>query len=186
MFSFNGEDKNNLLNIAYETIEFGIKHGEPLKVDAQQYSSTLQNFSASFTTLKCDGRLRGCRGTTEAKLPLVYAVSHSAYVSAFHDTRFPPLQSSELDQLKVCISILSPMEDLSFTSEENLIEQIRPGIDGLSLNYNGHKGTLLPSVWEAISDKHQFLSIIKQKAGLPEDFWSNEIQISRYTAFVIE
>ena len=185
MFSFNPDEEQNLLSIAYETIEFGLKNGEPLKVNARKYSTTLQNHSAAFTTLKCNNTLRGCTGTTEAKLPLISAVSHSAYNSAFHDSRFPPLQSSELDQLDISISILSQTEELSFSSEENLVEQIRPGVDGLLLEYDGRKGTLLPSVWDDIPDRHQFLSVVKQKAGFAKNFWANDIRISRYTTHII-
>ena len=186
MFSFNHDEEQNLLSIAYEAIGFGLKYGKTLKVDAQQYSASLQNLGAAFTTLKCDGNLRGCAGSLEANLPLISAVSHSAYTSAFHDSRFPPLQSSELDQLDVSVSVLSQLEELSFINEEDLIEQIRPGVDGLVLKYNGRKGTLLPSVWDSIPDKHQFLSIVKQKAGFAEDFWENDVQVSRYTTHLIK
>lgn len=185
MFSFSHEEEKQLLNIAYQSIEYGLAHGTYLKVNEQEYSEGLQNHSATFTTLNYSGMLRGCTGTLEAIQPLINAVARSAYNSAFHDSRFPPLQSSELDQLNISISILSPNEKLSFTDEENLLEQIRPGIDGVVLEYNGQKGTLLPSVWESIPDKHQFISTVKQKAGFPQDFWSNDIQVSRYTTHVI-
>ena len=186
MFSFKNKDEQNLLRIAYETIEYGLKQGEQLEVNAQQYSPTLQNFNASFTTLKVDGKLRGCTGTTEAILPLVCAVSRSAYNSAFCDLRFTPILASELSQIKISISVLSQIETLSFTSEKNLLEKIRPKVDGLIISYKDHKGTLLPVVWEAIPNKYQFLSVLKEKAGLPQDFWSSEMQVSRYTTHIIE
>lgn len=186
MFSLKAKDEQDLLRIAYETIEFGLKHGEQLRINAQQYSSTLQKLNASFTTLKVDGKLRGCTGTTDANLPLVSAVSRSAYTSAFCDLRFQPILVSELAQIKISISILSQIETLSFTSEKNLIEKIRPGIDGLILSYNDHKGTLLPVVWKSIPNKHQFFSVLKEKAGLPQEFWSSDFQVSRYTTHIIE
>ena len=186
MFSFKAKEEQNLLRLAYETIEYGLKHGTQLKIDARQYSSKLQKFNASFTTLKVNGKLRGCIGTTEANLPLVCAVSHSAYASAFNDFRFPPILASELDQLKISISILSQTEALSFASEKDLIENIQPGTDGLILSYNNHKGTLLPVVWQAIPNKYQFISALKEKAGLPQDFWASDLQISRFTTHIIE
>ena len=186
MFSLSHDDEQKLLNIAIESIEFGLKYGGYLRINEQQYSVALRNHCAAFTTLKCDNTLRGCAGTIEAKLPLISAVSHSAYTSAFHDSRFPPLQFSEFDQLDVSISILRQVEELSFTSEEDLVEHIRPGIDGLVFEYNGRKGTLLPSVWDAIPDRRQFLSVVKQKAGFTKDFWANDVRVSRYTTHIIK
>lgn len=185
MFSFSHDEEQQLLNIAYESIEYGLRHDAHLKVNEQEYCVTLQNHNAAFTTLKCNGMLRGCTGTIEAIQPLISAVAHFAFISAFHDSRFPPLQTSELNQLNISISILSPKEELSFISEQDLIEQIRPGVDGLVMEYNGQIGTLLPSVWGNITDKHEFLSTVKLKAGFPQDFWTNDIQVSRYTTHVI-
>ena len=186
MFSFTKTDEQDLLNIAHQSIEHGLKNGECLKVNEVEYPAALQQPHGAFTTLKFNGALRGCKGSIEVRLPLVSAVASSAYLSAFNDIRFPPLQPYEFTQLKISLSVLSPKEKLSFISEEELIEQIQPGIDGLVLEYNGQKGTLLPSVWKTIPDTREFLFIVKQKAGFDRDFWAESIQAYRYTTHTIQ
>jgi len=77
--------------------------------------------------------------------------------------------------------VLSPPEPLHFASEEELLAQLRPGEDGLILHFRHHRGTFLPSVWEHLTDPYVFLAQLKQKAGLPLDFWSPELRVERYT-----
>ena len=113
-------------------------------------------------------------------------VAFYAHASAFSDTRFPALVFAEFPGLEIAISVLSPMELISFSSEPDLIRQLRPGIDGLLLEDGGYRGTFLPSVWESIPEPVDFLRRLKVKAGLYPDYWSKEIQVRRYTTFYIE
>jgi hypothetical protein len=50
------------------------------------------------------------------------------------------------------------------------------------LEWGRHRGTFLPQVWAALPDTRDFLCQLKLKAGLPHDFWSNEIRFYRYQA----
>jgi AMMECR1 domain-containing protein len=70
---------------------------------------------------------------------------------------------------------------MTFRSEADLIEQLRPGVDGLILSRGGQRGTFLPSVWEELPDPYIFLSQLRHKAGLPLDYWSADLQAERYT-----
>ena len=103
----------------------------------------------------------------------------------FKDPRFPPLKQSELKELEIHLSILSPSEPINFTSEEDLIAQIRPNIDGLILESGSRRGTFLPSVWQSIPTSEQFLNHLKQKAGLAKNYWSDQIKVYRYTTEMI-
>ncbi|HDL77837.1 MAG TPA: AmmeMemoRadiSam system protein A, partial [Lentisphaerae bacterium] len=97
------------------------------------------------------------------------------------DPRFPPLTASELPELDLHISILSPLQPMSFSSETELLRQLRPGVDGILLADGVHQGTFLPSVWESLPDPELFLKHLKMKAGLPPDYWSDTIRAWRYT-----
>lgn len=121
----------------------------------------------------------------QAIRPLVKDVAENAYAAAFRDPRFPPLREAEMSDLALHISILSPSENMTFSSEDDLLSQIRAGVDGLVLQENGHRGTFLPSVWEQLPDKILFLQQLKQKAGLPANYWSDTIKVARYTTFLI-
>jgi len=176
-----GEEERILLHkVARASIEHGIETGRPLTVDIARYPHPLREPRATFVTLNEHGRLRGCIGSLEAVRPLVEDVAHNAYAAAFSDPRFPSLQARELADLDVHISVLSPAAPMSFASEEDLIRQLRPGVDGLILEDGYHRGTFLPAVWESLPDAHDFLQHLKLKAGLPADYWSDSIRLSRY------
>jgi AmmeMemoRadiSam system protein A len=132
--------------------------------------------------LKKSGELRGCIGSIEAHRPLVLDVAHNAYAAAFLDHRFAPLDTRELAEISLDISILTPTEEIQFDNEADLIEKIRPGIDGLILEDGLHRGTFLPSVWESLPDVESFWRHLKLKAGLPIDHWSASLKVSRYTS----
>lgn len=181
----NEQDEQQLINIAQTSIKYGLEFGEQLVIKNEEYSKELQKLRAVFITLKCDGNLRGCTGTLEPIMPLANAVAHSAYNSAFHDHRFPPVENEEFNDLNISISILSPKEEMRFVNQEDLLSQIRPRTDGLVVEYNGQRGTLLPSVWDDITNKQDFLNTVKQKAGFERDFWSDNMRVMRYTTHTI-
>ena len=174
-------DRQILLEVARESIRHGLEHGRPLHVNVAEYPETLQQPGASFVTLNIGGELRGCIGSLEAIRPLVEDVADNAYAAAFRDPRFPPLSEAEYPRLEYHISILGPSEPMQFESEEDLIRQLRPGVDGLVLSDRGRRGTFLPSVWQSLPEPRDFLRHLKQKAGLPPDYWSDTLQVARYT-----
>lgn len=179
--SLTESERNILLKLARDSIEHGLRTGKPLKIKISNYASELTVDRACFVTLERQGQLRGCIGMLEAVRPLVEDVAENAFAAAFRDPRFPPLSEDELADLDIHISILSPAELIDFSSEQDLLSKIRPGIDGLILQDGYHRGTFLPSVWEQLPDPRQFLRHLKQKAGLPTDYWSDSVKISRYT-----
>lgn len=175
------QDRATLLEVARASIRWGLEHGQALAVAADDYSAALRPLRATFVTLEIDNRLRGCIGTLAARQPLVQDVAEHAYAAAFDDPRFPELTVREFPQLAVSISVLSPAEPLHFDSENALLAQLRPGVDGLILQFRSHRATFLPAVWENLPDPYVFLAQLKQKAGLPLNFWSSELTAERYT-----
>ena len=141
---------------------------------------------ASFVTLKRGGQLRGCIGSLEAFRPLIVDVADRAFSAGFRDPRFQPLGETELADLEIEISVLSPLEPFPVKSEDDLVARVRPGIDGLLVQMGSARGTLLPSVWESLPDPRIFVRHVKRKAGLPEDLWSPEMSWSRFTTELIE
>jgi AmmeMemoRadiSam system protein A len=175
------QDRTTLLDVARRSIESGLWHGNPLDVQPLDYPESLRPVRATFVTLQIQGRLRGCIGTLEVRFPLVKDVADHAFAAAFEDPRFPSLRKDEFPHLEIHISILSPSEPMVFGSENDLLAQLRPGIDGLVLHLGQRRATFLPSVWESLSEPYIFLAQLKQKAGLPLDFWSDDLKAERYT-----
>ncbi|MCK4843049.1 MAG: AmmeMemoRadiSam system protein A [Methylococcales bacterium] len=170
-----------LKNLAKASIEHGLKYARPVQIDLATMADELTVQRATFVTLEKQGQLRGCIGMLEARRPLAEDIAENSYAAAFSDSRFPPLSESELDDLSIHLSILSPAEIIPCQSEEELMQQLRPDIDGLILDDGLHRATFLPSVWESLPKPIDFIHHLKMKAGLPENYWSQELQAYRYT-----
>jgi AmmeMemoRadiSam system protein A len=173
--------RKRLLETAIASIQHGLEHDSPLTPDLDEQPDELQQERASFVTLNRKGQLRGCIGHLQAVQPLITDVAENAFAAAFRDPRFPSLTQSELQGLEIHLSILSPTTPLEFTSEDELITLLRPGVDGLILEDQGRRGTFLPSVWESLPEPASFLRHLKTKAGLPTDHWSPTLRVDRYT-----
>ncbi len=166
------EEQGILLSLAREAIAYAVRGDDAPAADLSQLPQSLRETGASFVTLLSPGgELRGCIGTVEAHAPLAHDVQRNAVGSAMRDPRFFPVRPEELDSLEIELSILTPPRRLNFDGPDDLLARIRPGVDGLIIEKDWHRATLLPSVWAKIPDPVQFLSMLCLKAGLPEDEW---------------
>jgi AmmeMemoRadiSam system protein A len=166
-----------LIAIARESIE---RIGD-IEVHARWSDQWLRAPGASFVTLRIEGELRGCIGSIEARRPLGEDVARNAHAAAYRDPRFPPVSPGEVLRLAVEVSVLSPREPLMVSDELDALSRLRPGIDGIYLEYEGLSSTFLPQVWESLPEPRDFLGELKRKAGLPRGFWHPGLRLSRYT-----
>ena len=141
----------------------------------------LQARQASYVTLRQEGRLRGRTGTLEAHRTLAEDIRANA-VAACKDLRFKPLGHEEFAHTRIEVCVLSALEPLQTADEVATLAQLRPGTDGLILEYGRHRSSFLPEMWDQSADAAEFLAHLKYQAGLPPDFWSPEVRIARYTA----
>jgi len=186
--SLNKTNRRLLLDLAKDSIQHGLQTGCPIQPDLDNYPAELIEPRATFVTLRTNhsaDALRGCIGMLKAVRPLAKDIAENAFSAAFRDPRFPPLEAYELENLKIHLSILTPAEPVWFNSEQDLLAQLQPDIDGLILEEGQRCGTFLPSVWEVLPEPEQFLRNLKQKAGLPGDYWSENIRIYRYRTELI-
>ena len=166
-----------LLAIARESISQGSAPLPP----APWHEDWLRAPGASFVTIRLDGELRGCIGTIDAHRPLGDDVARNARSAAYRDPRFPPVSAEELPRLQLEVSVLTPREPLPVASESDALAKLRPGVDGIALEYNGASATFLPQVWESLPEPEAFLDALRRKAGLPARFWHPDMRLSRYT-----
>lgn len=169
-----------LLQIARAAISRAL-HVSCASAAVNENMSWLSQPGATFVTLTQWGELRGCIGSLQACDPLIEDVSNNAVSAALYDPRFAPLAADELDTVKVEVSLLSELQPIDFTSEADALAQLRPNIDGVVFEYGPYRSTFLPQVWESLPQPQQFLARLKSKAGLSEDFWADDIRLSRYT-----
>ena len=140
----------------------------------------LNSPGATFVTLTQGGDLRGCIGSLEAHRPLERDVRANAVAAAFRDPRFPPLTLAELPRTRVEVSLLTAPQPIQFKDEADALRQLRPNVDGVILVAGHRRSTFLPQVWEQLPEPRVFMAHLKQKAGLPADWWSSEVQLQRY------
>ena len=141
----------------------------------------LRELGATFVTLTQRDNLRGCIGSLVARCPLAQDVVQNARAAAFRDPRFPPLTQEELATTRIEVSLLSQQQPIAFRDEADALAQLRPGVDGVVFECGSYRSTFLPQVWEQLPQPRQFMAHLKRKAGLPEKFWSPDIQLHRYT-----
>lgn len=153
--------------------------GEP--ADDPPRPDWLKAPGAVFVTLTRNGKLRGCIGSLVARRSLEEDVVENARMAAFSDPRFPPLSRAELSDMRIEVSVLSQAEPIRFRDEADALRQLRPGIDGVILEYGRHRATFLPQVWREFPKPGDFLARLKRKAGLPADFWAEGVRLYRYT-----
>jgi AmmeMemoRadiSam system protein A len=146
-----------------------------------EHADWLREPGATFVTLTRQGELRGCIGSLVAERPLREDVTSNARAAAFRDPRFTPLTRTGYREIEVEVSLLSALTPIEFESEEHLLTQLRPRVDGLLLEHGWQRGTFLPQVWEQLPEPQAFLAHLKRKAGLPADVRTSEIRVSRYT-----
>lgn len=168
---------HTLLPIARASISTAL--GRPL--EAAEHAPWLQAPGACFVTLTQRGQLRGCIGTLEARRSLLADVKANALAAAFADPRFAALSAFELAQTEIEISLLSGMQAMEFDSEAHALARLQPGIDGVVFEYGHYRSTFLPQVWEQLPSVPEFMAHLKQKAGLPRDFWATGVRLKRYS-----
>ena len=173
--------KKKLKQIAKDSIEYGLSHQRPLAIDLATMPAELSTVRATFVTLEINDQLRGCIGMLTARRPLAEDVADNSYAAAYSDTRFPPVDRCEINQLSIHISILNPAEQLDVNSETDLIQLLRPGIDGLIIKDKLHRATFLPSVWQSLPQAEDFVRQLKVKAGFDANYWSKDMCAYRYT-----
>ncbi|MFC1675390.1 AmmeMemoRadiSam system protein A [Candidatus Omnitrophota bacterium] len=163
----NKDQKNKLLKIARDSINIYLESGK--KLDLSESDPLLAGEMGAFITLRKNGQLRGCIGNLIGKQPLYLTIRDMAVEAATRDPRFPPVELSELKDIKIEISALSPMERVDST------ERIEMGRHGVLIRQGLKSGVYLPQVAaETGWTKEEFLSsLCAQKAGIPEDAWRN-------------
>lgn len=181
------EQGKRLLKVARETIEQELFGSKEAKDPDPDLPSVLQERRGTFVTLTIGGNLRGCIGHIIPQESLVEGTRINAINAAFRDPRFHPITKDEWKSVKIEISILTDPESLHYSDADDLLKQLRPGVDGLIIKKDFHQSTFLPQVWEQLPEKEEFLAHLCLKAGLQGDAWrKGGLEISTYQVQAFE
>ncbi len=178
-FYLTTEDKKALLAEARRAIEqlFGLDITP--RPDLSACSEAIYAHCGAFVTLNKYGQLRGCIGQMISDRPLIETVRNMAVSAARHDYRFPPVTASELSDISIEISVLSPLKRIRDISEIEL------GKHGIYIVKGIRSGVFLPQVaTETGWDLENFLGhCARDKAGIGWDGWK-DADIFIFTATV--
>lgn len=158
-----------------------------MKIKEDDVPGNLRAKLSCFVTLTINGNLRGCIGHTESTQPLYKDIVENAVGAAFQDFRFSSLTKDEFEDVAIEVSVLTTPQKLDFNGPDDLLNKLRPNIDGVIIKLGRRGATYLPQVWEQLPDKKEFLSSLCQKAGLlPDDWQRPELKVSVYQVDVIK
>lgn len=182
---FAGAYGNDLFMIAKQSLEDAVK-GKTYKPSRKDFADQIFDKGASFVTLYKNDELRGCIGSLIPKQAVALDVAQNARKAALEDNRFEPVKPEELKDLSLSIAFLTDYERIRFNSEDDFLEQIVQGTDGVVLRDGDRQGVFLPSVWSQVADKKEFLRELKLKAGMSPSYWSDKIKAYRFRTVEIK
>lgn len=171
------EEGEKAVRLAREAIEHYL---EERKIFQKRLDGVFSQKRGVFTTLTKHGNLRGCIGFPYPVKRLDEAIIESAIAAAVDDPRFEPVRLSEMNEIIVEVTILTPPERID-AKPKDLPNHVEIGRHGLIVKMGPFSGLLLPQVAvEYNMDAEEFLSETCMKAGLPPDCWLTGAEVYRF------
>ena len=175
-----------LLQIVASTLQKAVTEHKSYSPSRKDYADELFNKGASFVTLKLNKELRGCVGTVIPHVAIAQDVADNTYRAAMEDNRFSPLTQAELGSLSFSVSLLTRFEPIIYKNADDLLSQINAGVDGIIIREGDRQGLFLPSVWQELPDKEEFMKQLKIKAGINPSYWSENLRVYRFRTVEIK
>lgn len=172
--------KTRLLEIARKSIDNYLSTGKKLQLSEDD--PNLLERCGAFVTLCKNNQLCGCIGNIIGSQPLYLTIRDMAVEAAANDPRFTPLTKKELADVKIEISVLSPLQKVD---NPDLVQM---GKHGVLIRRGYNSGVFLPQVASETGwSREEFLSnLCTHKAGLAPLAWkdpSTELYIFTATIF---
>lgn len=178
-FNLTEPDKLTLLSIARNAITSYLTNKKIPNIKKDTLSQSLLFETGAFVTLQEDGQLRGCVGTFRPSGEIYTTIQNMVIAAATNDTRFEPVQAAELGNIKIEISVLTPLKKIKSINEITL------GKHGIYIVKGNKTGTLLPQVPEKYGwTREEFLGYCsRDKAGIGWNGWRSA-NIYTYEAII--
>ena len=158
-------ESHPLVVLARRAIERYVRHGERLELP-DELPDELRRAAGAFVTIRRQGTLRGCIGTTQPTYPSVAEeVIRNAISSATRDYRFSPVTTDELDDLDVKVDVLSEMEPVE---DPDQLDPKRYGLLIQSEISPRKRGLLLPDLEGINTVEDQIHWTRYHKAGITD------------------
>lgn len=156
-------DEDDFVAFARKCVEHFVITGAPLEFPHDLPEELVAARAGVFVSLKKNGQLRGCIGTTEPVRENIAAeIWHNAISACSQDPRFRPVQPNELDDIVYSVDVLTPAKPVT----EGVF--LHPKVDGIIVQNGSRRGVLLPNL-DGVDTTEQQIQIAKQKAGIAPD-----------------
>lgn len=180
-FYLTNSEKESLIDLAHTSLSNMLLNNKAESVPEKYLTDTLKTKMGAFVSIYVKGKLRGCIGRFESSLPLYKIIQNMTHAAATSDSRFEPIQISELNDVIIEISVLTPLDMV------HDIREIKLGKHGVYMNFNGKTGTLLPQV--ATKNKWTLVEFLEncaiKKAGIKRDDWKSA-ELYKFEAIVFK
>ena len=136
---FSTTERQRLLEIAYRALRTRVLEGSiaSSEADAIEFPQTAGAFVSLYDLSSERPKLRGCIGTFISEQPLAKTITEMAAAAATRDPRFSPVEASELDALRIELSVLSVPQAIDPAC-------VKVGLHGLLVTRGDQRGVLLP------------------------------------------
>ncbi len=180
---FNYKEKEFMLNLARKNTEEYLKSGKSVKIDEKNIPEKLKEKRGCFVTFSKNNELRGCIGHIIPQKSLYECIIENSINAAVNDERFFPLTKKELEEAVIDISVLDIPTLFEYENYEELLKKLDERKYGIVLIRGEHQSTFLPSVWEFIPNKENFLGNLCIKGGMEAECWKDsETKVFLYKA----
>jgi uncharacterized protein len=175
------DSQKRLLQLARQTLEDFVRGAEQHIEEISDPHLQGCDYGA-FVSLHKQQTLRGCVGNCAPDARLYEVVIEMTQAAASRDNRMAPISADELDDIRIDITVLSPLVRV----DDPLALQV--GKHGLHVAQGAKRGVLLPQVapqheW----DMKTFVEQTCVKAGLRKNAWKDpRTEISTFTGLIIE
>ncbi|HZJ76476.1 MAG TPA: AmmeMemoRadiSam system protein A [Oscillospiraceae bacterium] len=156
------ENADPYVRLARESLIGYLVNGNYIDVPSYVTDEMKEIKRGVFVTLKKEGSLRGCIGTF---LPTTENVCEeiirNAVSAGIHDSRFPPVEIEELDDIDFSVDVLTEPQEAS-------IKELDPKKYGIVVKSGPRVGLLLPDL-DGIDTVDEQVGIALQKGGISAD-----------------
>lgn len=154
------EKEDSYVKLARQSLETYVKTGKKITVPENLPEELLLRRAGCFVSLKKNGALRGCIGTTApTKETLAEEIIENAISAAVKDPRFDAVSVEELEYLEYSVDVLGETEKIASPEELDVKRY------GVIVSKGYKRGLLLPNL-NGIDTVEEQIRIAKQKAGI--------------------
>lgn len=157
------QEEDDFVSFARKCVEHYVTTGVPLDFPSDLPEALTSARAGVFVSLKKNGQLRGCIGTTEPVSENIgREIWRNAVSACSQDPRFAPVRPNELDDIVYSVDVLTPAKPVT----AGVI--LHPKVDGIIVQNGNRRGLLLPNL-DGVDTTEQQIQIAKQKAGIRPD-----------------